>query len=50
VLIRENYSFEGLWKNGKKVKGIETNSSGIYKGEFNLEKREGTGEFEWFNG
>lgn len=33
-----------------KIKGLEINQSGVYKGYYYNEKKEGAGEFQWFNG
>jgi len=50
ILLTKNSCFEGLFQNNIKVKGSELNYSGIYRGEFHNNKKEGTGEFEWTNG
>ena len=35
--------FEGIWKNGEKISGIEKTMLGTYKGQFFNDKREGLG-------
>ena len=50
VVITRSSCFEGLFKNNNKHKGSELNLSGLYKGDFKNEKKEGTGEFTWING
>lgn len=50
ISIENNKIYEGIFKNNYKVRGVEVNASGIYKGQFFNEKRSGDGEFEWLNG
>lgn len=45
VLINDNSVFEGYFMCDDKVKGLEINHHGVYKGEYYLGKKEGNGEF-----
>jgi hypothetical protein len=43
ILLRDKKIFEGLFRGNSKVKGLEINASGVYKGQFFNEKRCGSG-------
>ena len=43
ILITKNNLFEGLWRNGKRVRGVEVNTYGRYKGNFCEDLRSGRG-------
>ena len=50
ILLTEHSHFEGEFENNQKKAGYELRTNGIYKGEFQQNKRGGKGEFIWFNG
>lgn len=50
VMVCNNYRFEGLFRNDEKVIGYQIMMNGYYRGRFTNGKREGTGEYIWYNG